>query len=426
MKRSRRVDASERGELRIEGLGTGGEGLAHVDGVPLFLPGTLPGERVRARWQRHGKQLRGELLDVLEPHGDRKAPECADAGACGGCDWMHMQIPAQRREHAARLERLLGTSVGHHEAADALGTRHRMRMHVESRGARVEVGYFRARSSQLLVPTRCHAVAPALDQARRHVADALAAQRGIAGELTLSLCPDGSVVADLTLTAGEPSATAVRAFDALVQQHTLAGLRVRLPGGGAPLLFGDPTPITEAADGLPLRLALGGFAQSAPAMSRALGARMLGAIESLQLDARARVVEVHAGAGNFSVLLARRFHELATYEVSASAAAAARHALAERGLSAKVHVAAAESIQLPNRLPLLVLDPPREGARELVQHARDRRTRALLYVSCEPTTLARDRNLLGEDYTLERLEAFEMFPQTSHVETLALLVRRTP
>lgn len=414
--------ASGTGELRIEGLGTGGEGVAHVDGKPLFVAGTLPGERVQARWEAHGKHLRAELLRVVEPHPDRKIPECDDASACGGCDWMHMQLEAQWREHAARLERLFATPVGHHEVAPALGTRHRMRLHVRPRGDHVDVGYFRARSTQLLVPARCHAVAPALDTARKAVASTLRPYRDLVGELSLSQAPSGAVVADLELSAGEPSGAAIAAFDALVTTGVLRGLRVVLPHGAA-LAIGDPTPITEGADGQPLRLAPGGFAQSSPSISRALGTRMLAAIDALALKPDARVFEMHAGAGNFSLLLARRTTRLETFEVSAAAVTAARAALAERGLLAKAHVAAAEAVPIPNRLPLLVLDPPREGAREVMQNARDARVQALVYVSCEPTSLARDRAVLGDAYQLTRLEAFEMFPQTSHVETLASFVR---
>lgn len=404
-------------ELVIEALGTGGEGLAHVAERAVFVGGTLPGERVLARLEPKGTQL----LRVLEPSASRKTPECADHAACGGCDWIHMNVDTQRREHEARLTRLLGAPVTHHAASQALGYRTRLRLHVRSRGNVAQVGYFRARSNTLLVPRTCHVADPRLDAARLAIARVLTSR--IDGELSLSLGAGGLPVGELRLSAGEPTGALMGALDRLVQDGTLAGMRVLFPHG-APLSIGAPAPVTRGADGAELTLAPGGFAQSSPAINHALAERVLAAVDSLGLRPDARVFEMHAGAGNFSVLLAARTSRLDTFELSAPAVTAARANLAARGLAAKVHEAAAEAVALPNRLPLLVLDPPREGARALMQNAHTSRVQAIVYVSCDPVSLARDRALLGAEYELARLELFEMFPQTSHVETLALFVRR--
>lgn len=404
-------------ELDIEALGTGGEGLAHCEGRAVFVGGTAPGERVVARLEGKG----ATLVRVIVPSAERKTPECADYAACGGCDWMHLREDAQRREHDLRLTRLLGTAVTHHAASASLGYRTRLRLHVRSRGAAVQVGYFRARSNTLLVPRICHVADPRLDRARVALADVL---RGpVDGELSLALGAGELPVAELQLSAGEPSGALIGSLDRLVQSNAFAGMRVLFPHG-APLVFGAPAPVMQAADGAPLTLAPGGFAQSASAINHELAVRVLAAIESLGLRPDARVFEMHAGAGNFSVLLAARTTRLDTFELSAHAVVAARANLAARGLVAKVHEASAEGAALPNRLPLLVLDPPRDGAHQLMQNARTSRVQAIVYVSCDPVSLARDRALLGEDYTLARLELFEMFPQTRHVETLALFVRR--
>lgn len=400
-------------ELTIEALGTGGAGLAHHAGRPLFVEGTVPGERVRVRTS--GKRV--ELLRVLQVSSARKTPECTDAAACGGCDWMHLAIDAQAREHVLRLERLLATPVTHHPAPEVLGYRTRLRLHVKGR----HVGYFRPRSKTILVPRTCHVAHPTLEAARLVLTAGLE-HAALEGELSLALGASGRAVAELVLRAGEPSGSLLAALDGLVTRGELAGVRV-LVARAAPLSIGAPAPVTEGADGAPLILAPGGFAQSAPAMNRLLAGRVLAAIDSLGLAPDARIFETHAGAGNFSVALAARSTRLETFETSALAVAAARANLAARGLGAKLHETAAEQVVVPKRLPLLVLDPPREGAKELLQHARDARTQAIVYVSCEPTTLARDRAVLGDAYRLERLEAFEMFPQTSHVETMALLRR---
>jgi 23S rRNA (uracil1939-C5)-methyltransferase len=334
---------------------------------------------------------------------------------------MHMNVDTQRREHERRLTRLLDAPVTHHAASAALGYRTRLRLHVRSRGTAVSVGYFRARSKTILVPRICHVADPRLDRARLAIAEIL--HGPLDGELSLALGAGELPVGELVLSAGEPSGALIGSLDALVRSGVLAGFRLLYPHG-APIGFGAPAPVTDGADGAPVTLAPGGFAQSSAAINRELAVRAMAAVDSLGLRPDARVFEMHAGAGNFTVLLAARTSRLETFELSAPAVLAARANLAARGLVAKVHEAAAERVTLPNRLPLLVLDPPREGARELVQNARNARVQALVYVSCDPPSLARDRAILGDDYALTRLELFEMFPQTSHVETLATFTRR--
>jgi len=190
-----------------------------------------------------------------------------------------------------------------------------------------------------------------------------------------------------------------------------------------PATIGDPTPFVIGADGELLRLAPGGFSQATEEGNTLLAQRVRA------LASAEPAVELYAGAGNLTVLLARD-REVIAVESNKEACVAARANLAARSLTAKVVEADAATFVLPKPTRLLVLDPPREGARTVCEAiaagAKGKsKLRSIVYVSCDPPTLARDvRTLTAGGFTLDSAETFEMFPHTSHVETVVVLSRR--
>ena len=203
-----------------------------------------------------------------------------------------------------------------------------------------------------------------------------------------------------------------------MRRGALGGVRLFAPGVKRPAVIGDATPWTEGADGAPLRLAPGGFAQAHPEVNAALARR----VAELVGDAE-KVVELYAGAGNLTVMLARRA-SVAAVESDAGSCDAARANLAARGLSAKVTQADASSFAVPKNTPAVVLDPPRAGAREACERLAAAAPKRVVYVSCDPQTLGRDLAVLcGAGLEVRAADAFEMFPHTSHVEGVVLLER---
>jgi 23S rRNA (uracil1939-C5)-methyltransferase len=186
------------------------------------------------------------------------------------------------------------------------------------------------------------------------------------------------------------------------------------------------------ADGDPLRLPPGGFAQASPSANSALAKR----VAELASGSK-RILELYAGAGNLTVLLARGAEVLAV-ESDRAACDAARANLAALALSARIVESDAAAHVVPPGADLVVLDPPRSGARAVAERLaqtsatqtspREDRGRGgprrILYVSCDTQTLARDLAILAPRYMLRVAEAFEMFPQTSHVESVVLLEKR--
>ena len=387
-----------------------GEAVAQVElegeRRAVLVRGGAPDETVRARVDTSSRPARGDILEVLAPASSRVAPACKYVEACGGCDWMHLSAQAQGDAHLA----LAPMKATFHPAPVTLRYRLRTRLHM--RGS--IVGFFGARSHDLVAVDTCVVLDPRLDEARGDLARLLGGATGT-GEATLAL---GRTlpVAEILWSRDLPSEVYARMQGALARWQ---GLRVRCGEARRPATFGDPAPWMTGADGSPLELAPGGFAQPHEGVNAALARR----VAELAGDAP-RVVELYAGAGNLTVLLARGRDSMRAVESDEAACEAARRNLMARSLEARVTCADAATFDVPGGTSLVVLDPPRTGAKEVCERLVTHPVGRVVYVSCDRATLARDLEILRARYTVGSVDLFEMFPQTSHVETVVLLSRR--
>ena len=413
----------------VESLAPGGDGVAIVEHGgerrAVFLAGTAPGDVVAAEVDFSRRPARGRVIELRTAGPDRVTPACPWVERCGGCDWMHLSTGAQARAHADLLRAALpapwrDVPVEVHAAPPTLAYRARARLHVRSgKGGRVEVGMHEAGTHDPVPVERCAVLDPALEAARRALAPLLEGCRG-RGDAQLALGVDRRPVLELRWHGDVAPATFAR-LERAVAAGELAGARVRLAESTRPAVVGDPTPWTTGADGAPLRLPPGGFAQAHEAMNASL-ARYVA--ERARAAAADKAVELYAGAGNLSVLLAREVRELVLVESSRDACEAARANLAARGLRARVVEASADDHAWSPATRLLVLDPPRTGARAVAERlAAAPRVAHVVYVSCDPQTLGRDLALLAPAYAARAVAAFEMFPQTSHLEAVVTLER---
>jgi len=394
-----RPEATEAGErpvveLAIESLAAGGDGVGRAaDGCVVFVPFTAPGDRVRVRLvERKARFARGEIERVLARGPERVEPRCPVFGACGGCAWQHLdyaaQVAAKRAIVRDALARIAGVAEPPPLAFTAspapYGYRGRTRVRVE----RGTVGFRRRRSRELCAVTACPLLAPPLDAAL--AALAAVPPRGT-GEWELALGEGGAVrVAALGAGGGE---------------------RLALRAGAERLL-----------------LSPGVFAQANALLLDALAEAVLGAA-----GRGASALELFAGAGFFTLGLARRFAKVVAVESDPAAARDLARNVADAGqggaplrvrvVEARVEawLAAGEAAALAPEV--VVLDPPRGGigaaaAATLAQLP----ARRLVHLSCDPATLARDVAALArEGWRLASLHAFDLFPQTPHVEVLAVL-----
>lgn len=382
-------------ELSIERIVPGGDGLARVDGAVCLVPYGLPGDRLEVNEpQRRGGVLRATVAHVVEPSPHRISAECPVFGVCGGCTWLHFAYPAQAEAKRAVVADCF-RRIARHEvvpgwiADDSLRIGYRTR--ATFRGRRGHYGFLEARSHSVADITACPLCHPRLNEA-------LAALRasGLEGEFEVTVNPEGS---DTLVWAREHGEELRRIFS---QTNTPAD-----KGARHQFLF----------DGVPI--VCGGFAQSSLLLNRMLVRRVheaIGACKSL--------LDLYCGSGNFSIALAggREFTGLDHNR----AAIAAAQAVAGDGYAPGDEGAFVRAIG-SRAWDAILLDPPREGAKAIMPALAGSRAERIVYVSCDPATLARDaRVLLDAGWHLAALDAVDMFPNTHHVECLAEFTRELP
>ncbi len=426
----------EEGAVVIERLAHDGRGLVReATGKTLFVEGALPGERVAMAVHRTRKRFdEGHVRELLAPAAERVEPPCPHFARCGGCDLQHLAVPAQRRHKQAVLLELLarqGLEVpGEPEllagAAEGYRRRARLGVKLDAEGA-LHLG-FRARHSHRLVDLdRCPILVPALEALltplHRHLA-ALEAPRHV-GHLELLDSDQGVVLVVRQLR--EHAADAQRWCDFAAEQGLylacLAGresptlewltdaptLSCRVPGAGGDLVLG---------------FVPGDFLQANGEVNRRMVATALTWLEGL---AGERVLDLFAGVGNFSLPLASTTARVVAAEGSPAmverlADNARRNDLAVTVRQADLGQAAAVAELLAEQRPdTLLLDPPRGGAEAVVQALVEAPVPRVLYVSCDPATLARDAaRLVHGGYRLARCAMADMFVHTSHLESMLL------
>jgi 23S rRNA (uracil1939-C5)-methyltransferase len=407
--------------VTVEALTASGEGVARLDDALVRLDDALPGEQWRVR--REG----GAWVPVArEVDADgRVAPGCEAFARCGGCSWQHAAPALQR---AARLERirralpaaLRATPIEYVASDLAYGYRTRARLHWVTPGKQTFFGFLARRSNSVVDLPGCPVLVPGLDAALPALREAVTALGG-RGEVALALGEGGRPVASLRpeRTLDERAYGIGRSLLA----RGFAGVALWTPGATSPAIEGDPSPVQVGGDGLPLRAGIGGFGQAHGSLNVALAAH----VEAEAGAAGKAVVELYAGAGNLTVRLARGARTVTAVESDRDAVAALRHNVASRGLTnVKVHEEAVEARTRPWKADVVVLDPPRAGAKEAAAVLAASAVRRVVYVSCDPESLGRDLATFGARFAVTRLVAFEMFPQTALVEVVATLARPTP
>jgi 23S rRNA (uracil1939-C5)-methyltransferase len=434
--------------LRIESLAAGGAGVAHLEGgAAVFIQGTAPGDLVEADVHTDVRPARGKLLRILEAGPDRIGPGCSFAVSCGGCDWMHLTPGAQEEAHAEIVRQAIrrATSldvipeIRIHPAHAAIAYRTRARLFAKASGGRARIGYRAAGTHDLAVVDACVVLDEAISQALTDIPTVLQGASG-EGDILVARGAGGNLVVEL-LWRGALQASTWASIDERVKSGAWAGARVHLEDVAKPASFGDPRARIEGADGLPLLVAPGGFAQASDEGAKLLARRVAeiatldpGKTKASIVDEASsagdhprplHTVELFAGSGTLSILLARGAASFTAVELEEDAVQCARQNLADRGLAAKHITADANVFPIPQRTELVVLDPPRAGAPGAVRNILAASPRLIVYVACDPATLARDlAALVAGGYALTDIETFELFPQTSHIETVVRLVKK--
>jgi len=416
-------------EVRIDRLSKLGEGVGSHEGRTVFVEGALPGERTRVLLVPDGKVLRGVLLEVLERSPARRDGKalCAVSDRCGGCDWLHLSEEAQRESKqevlVSALEHLGGLSRTGFEvrpmiaSAQAMGYRRRATLHF----ARGQLAYFGRHSHEKVPVARCPALVASLEPLPGPLSEALAPLAKDADEVQL-------------LAEGGKTAVAVKLSSPVKEKHReaarkalsavgLAGV-VLVPKQGAVELVGQPVLRAPAplAPQVPLYARPDAFAQ---ANAEANAALVEAALQLLAPGGQERALELYCGNGNFTFGLGARVASVVAVESARVSLDLARRSAREanvtnvrfvEGDAQKVSEGLAAERQ---RFDVLLVDPPRAGAKGLGTWAKRLGVRRVVYVACDPASLARDaRDLLTAGFTPGVLQGVDMFPETRHVEAV--------
>jgi 23S rRNA (uracil1939-C5)-methyltransferase len=427
-------------ELTIDDLSHEGRGVAHVDGKAWFVAGALPGERVRARrTARHRQYDEAEVVEVLDASPDRVVPACPHFGTCGGCSLQHLapaaQIAAKQRTLLENLER-----IGHVAPARVLdplqgapwGYRRRGRLSakwVEKKG-RMLVGFRETNGRFVAELTRCPVLHPAIGERIEPLArliESMAARSEIPQvEFAVGDGQGALVFRHLVELGAEDRAK-------LVGFARETGLYVYLQPGGL-----DSVQALEPADAA-LSFALPAYDVSLAfrpldfiQVNHDINARMIDhALALLDPQPGDRVLDLFCGLGNFTLPLARRAAHVTGVEGEAGLVQRARDNAARNAIgNVEYHAAnlAEDQRDAPwarAKQDLVLLDPPRAGAAEVLAYLPRKDTRRVVYVSCHPASLARDAGVLVREhrFKLAATGVMDMFPHTGHVESIAVFER---
>ncbi|WP_051298404.1 23S rRNA (uracil(1939)-C(5))-methyltransferase RlmD [Marinobacterium litorale] len=437
---SRRGKAAPSGpvQLDINNLSGEGRGVGRSEGKTVFVEGALPGERVDAEIiRRHKRFDEARLIHLLAPSSERQSPPCQYYGRCGGCQLQHLESDAQIRYKQAQvleqLQRFAGIQPQSIEPAlhgDSLSYRRTARIGINQRGdGEVIIGFRQSGTHRLQDIESCPVLLTPINQ--------------LIGRLRQVLSDCGKIkhLTHAEVSWGDDSGILclriTRRLMPDLQQSLLAltaelGFQLVIEDNDGHYHLLDPNPHTPTytlkAQTIELEFEAGDFLQVNPAMNAAMVER---AVEWLSPSPSDRVLDLFCGLGNFTLPLARHAASVIGVEGSETMVNRARSNAARNGitnvelfrsdLSADIRETGWYHQGQREGFDLILLDPPRTGAAEAIDHLVHYQARRILYIACDPGALVRDAKALqSAGYHLTRFCIVDMFPHTAHVESMAL------
>ena len=426
-------------EARIVDLAHDGRGVADLHGKRVFIADALPGERVSLTKRRRRRRYEeAQLADILEPSPDRVTPQCPYFGRCGGCVLQHLAPPAQlaaKAGHVAEaLHRIGGVAPDRWldpVAGPLWNYRRRARLsvrYVAGKG-RVLVGFRERSTAYVSDMSHCAVLARPVDGLVGPLAEMIQATslRQRLSQVEIAVGDESTALVLRVLQ--EPTDADLALFAEFGTRH---GVDMLLQRGGPdsvmPVDSATYRPLSYALPEFDVRLFFEplDFIQINGPINQRLVSRL---VEVLAPGPNDRVLDLFCGLGNFSLALARRAGEVLGVEGARGLVDRARHNATSNDIGNARFVCAdlaeAGAAFAREHWDLVLLDPPRSGASQVVADIQHMAPRAIAYVSCHPATLARDAQSLvhGAGYRLTAAGVFDMFPHTHHVEVIALFER---
>jgi len=426
--------------FEIEGLSHEGRGIARWNGKTLFVEGALPGETVTVRLRREqSRHAEGQVVELLSRAPERRAAPCQHYEACGGCQLQHMAPEAQlETKQAGLLEQLARSGLQPRELLPAItsaseGYRHRARLGVwYQEDGPVILGFRRKGRRELTAISDCRVLAPKLNRllpALQTWLSGLQSRKAISHIEALASGGEAALVLRELTPLSRSDLVTLEALGSEFKCHIWRQTNdheALLDLAGRPC---DPR-MSYTLPGFDVRLSFhpGDFVQVNPAINRAMVAQ---AMNLLDPRPGQTLLDLYCGMGNFSVPMARSGARVMGWEASQTMVDRGRENARANGLDnldfGCADLARPSARRLKGQLGNpdgVLLDPPREGARQLLPALAQLSPPRLVYVSCNPATLARDAaDLAAQGYDLQALGVLDMFPHTQHSESMALFLR---
>ncbi|MCM2357249.1 MAG: 23S rRNA (uracil(1939)-C(5))-methyltransferase RlmD [Geobacteraceae bacterium] len=429
--------------IHIEKLAFGGAGLGHLAGKVCFVPFTAPGDTARIRVKSEKRSYQeGELRELLTPAPERVVPPCPVFGSCGGCNWQHLSYDAQlaaKQEIFAELlwrcgrvprERLLPIVA----APGPYGYRARTQFKLRFIAGELHIGFYRGGSHFVVdLPGRCAIADPAINRLFTELGGLMAhfPEPDKVPQIDVAIGDDDAALLVFHYIGSRHEETArwlaQRWHDPATGLHLQSGRKATMQQIAAPgaLSYLIPANFLPGVPERRLTFSAGGFSQVNYRQNLALIATVF---DWAALTGRETVLDLYCGNGNFSIPLAHCAAKVVGVEDYEPSLRDARRNCQQNGVANAVfHCSDAASAlaglaQGRERFDLVVLDPPRTGAAELVRQIPLVKPAKIIYISCDPATLARDIGILGKHgYQVVKSVPVDMFPQTYHIESVTLL-----
>ena len=431
-----------------------GQGIAHIDGITVFIPNTIAGERVRVRIETVRKTwAAGKITELLKKSPHRVNRQCPVAKLCGGCDFWHMDYEEETRLKADRVKTCLNRLAGEHfeeipilEAPALCGYRNKAQYPVASKKGRVYAGFFRAGTHEVVENSRCLILPEETDRVKDAVIDYANCYRVSAydeaahtGLLRHIYVRRGAVSRQILVCLvvngdGLPKLPALIEALKTVPGFTTLVLSVNTKKGNAVLgdkfvtLYG-PGYIEDTLCGLNFRLSARSFYQVNHAQAQRLYET---AIAMAGITKDDLVLDLYCGVGTITLAMASAAGRVIGVEVVPQAIEDAKDNARRNGIEnaeffcADAGAAALDLEQKGIRPDIITVDPPRKGLNgDAIEAIARMSPKRLVYVSCDPATLARDVALLKErGFRVEKVTAADLFPRCSHIETIVLMSRK--
>ena len=441
---------NQENKITISGLAMGGAGIGKLNNYAVFVPGAVPDDELEiALVQKKKNYAIGKIMRILKPSPDRTTPKCPLFNQCGGCQWQHIDYPAQLKykkqlvaDSLERIGKITGMNI-----ADTIGMddpwhyRNKVQYPVAFERGEAIIGYYQERTHHVINIEECPVAHPDLTRLMNSVRKIIrkyrirvyneGAGRGLlrhligrigfaTNEMLLGLVINGAEIPDAGRMTEELTQLCGARLVGILQNINRDQTNVIL-GAKSEILFGDPQFI-EQLGALRFKIALGSFFQINPVQTVKLYNKI---IELAELSGKEIVVDAYAGVGPIALWIAPHVRKIIGIEENTLAVADAKDNARLNKLKSIEFIEGRVEAVLPKieKPDVLILDPPRSGCSASVSEAiLQISPKKIIYVSCDATTLARDlRIFLDGGYKLEIIQPIDMFPHTYHVETIVRL-----